>query len=64
MLRPIQQEDLTGKSIKEIDCNSINYLKLTFSDNTILELYAENAVYTPCGNIPGILVEDSSLTEE
>lgn len=58
MLRKATDADLIGKTIKSIDATSANVLKLTFSDDSTLELWAEDAVSTQYGNIPGIFVED------
>jgi len=62
-MRKIQDADVVGKTIKSIDNGSVNVLRLTFTDGTSLELWAEDAVYTPMGNIPGIFVEDSTPQE-
>lgn len=58
MLRKATTADLIGKTIKNIDATSANVLKLIFSDDSTLELWAEDAVSTQYGNIPGIFVED------
>lgn len=58
MLRKIVPADLNGKTIKSCDATSANVLKLTFTDDSTLELWAEDVVNTQYGNIPGILVED------
>jgi hypothetical protein len=57
-MRKIETSDLVGKTIRSIEHNSVNVLKLTFTDGTTLELWAEDAVYTPYGNIAGFYVED------
>ena len=57
-MRNIEEKDLVGKTIKSIDASSVNVLKLTFTDDTKLELWAEQAVHTTCGDIPGIFAED------
>jgi len=57
-MRNLEDKDLIGKTIKSYDNKSVNVLKLEFTDGTKLELWAEDAVYTPMGNIPGIFVED------
>lgn len=59
-MRKIQDSDLVGKTIKSIENDSVNVLRLTFTDGTSVELWAEDAVYTPMGNIPGIFVDDST----
>lgn len=58
-MRKIVDADLVGKTVKSIDNNAVNVLKLSFTDGTHLELWAEDAVYTPAGNIAGIFAEDS-----
>jgi hypothetical protein len=57
-MRNIEEKDLVGKTIKSIDASSVNVLKLTFTDGTKLELWAEQAVHTNFGDIPGIFAED------
>lgn len=59
-MRKIQDSDVIGKTIKSIENDSVNVLRLTFTDGTSVELWAEDAVYTPMGNIPGIFVDDST----
>ena len=58
-MREIKESDLVGKTIDRIDHTSVNVLKLTFTDGTKLELWAEDAVHTQFGNIPGIFAEDA-----
>lgn len=60
MMRKIKPDDLVGKTIKSIDNKSVNVLKLTFIDDTILELWVEDAVQTQFGNIGGFFVEDAT----
>ena len=55
--RKIEDQDLVGKTIKSIDTTAVNVLKLVFTDDTSLELWAEDAVNTPYGSIPGIFVD-------
>lgn len=62
-MRKIQDSDVVGKTIKSIENDSVNVLRLTFTDGTSVELWAEDAVYTPMGNIPGIFVDDSTSQE-
>ncbi len=62
-MRKIQDSDVVGKTIKSVENDSVNVLRLTFTDGTTVELWAEDAVYTPMGNIPGIFVEDSTSQE-
>jgi hypothetical protein len=57
MLRNIQESDLVGKTIKSVDVSAVNLLKLTFTDDTTAELWAEDAVNTSFGSIPGIFIE-------
>ncbi|HEY5268169.1 MAG TPA: hypothetical protein VII94_03465 [Candidatus Saccharimonadales bacterium] len=56
-MRKIKRSDLVGKTIQRISNRSVNVLKLTFSDGTKLELWAEDAISTPMGSIPGIFAE-------
>lgn len=58
-MRDIKENDLVGKTIQSIDHTSVNVLKLTFTDGTKLELWAEQAVSTNFGDIPGIFAEDA-----
>lgn len=57
MLRNIHESDLIGKTIKSVDASVVNVVKLTFTDNSVLEVWAEDVVSTSFGNIPGILIE-------
>lgn len=57
-MRTLEDKDLVGKTIKSINNSSVNVVKLEFTDGTKLELWAEGAVYTPMGVIPGIFAED------
>jgi hypothetical protein len=57
-LREIKKSDLAGKTIKDIYHESVNMLIINFTDETTLELCAENAVTTDFGSIPGIFVEE------
>jgi len=57
-MRKLEDKDLVGKTIKAIDNSSVNVVRLTFTDDTSLELWAEDAVHTQFGNIPGIFVEE------
>jgi len=57
-MREVKESDLVGKTIQSIDNSSVNVLKLTFTDGTKLELWAEDAVHTQFGNIPGIFAEE------
>ncbi len=57
MMREIKETDLVGKTIQSINNDCVNVLKLTFTDGTELELWAETAVRTFAGEIPGIYVD-------
>ncbi len=59
-MRKLIESDLVGKTIKSFDASCGNMLKLTFTDETTLELCADGEVYTEYGIIPGIFVEDIS----
>lgn len=59
-MRQIQDTDLVGKKIKSIENNYVNLLKITFDDDSHVELWAEPAVYTAAGNIWGIFIEENS----
>lgn len=58
-MRKLEDKDLVGKTIVAMDNKSANVLWLKFSDGTSAELWAEEGVYTPFGNIPGIFIEDN-----
>jgi hypothetical protein len=64
MYRQIQDQDLVGKTIKSIENTSVNVLHLTFSDETTLEIWADVAVSTSFGDIPGIFVEEKPIPIE
>lgn len=53
-----------GKTIKSIGATSVNVLRLTFTDDTMLDLWAEQAVHTIGGDIPGIFVDGEDSTVE
>ena len=57
-MRKIKKEDLVGKTIVEVENASVNHLVLKFSDGTKVELWAEDAVNTIAGSIPGIFIDD------
>jgi hypothetical protein len=57
-MRKIKKEDLVGKTIVEVENASVNHLVLKFSDGTKAELWAEDAVNTIAGSIPGIFIDD------
>lgn len=58
-MRNIEDSDLVGKTIKSIDTTCVNALILTFEDGTVLNLMAEQAVFTNEGVIPGFFVDDN-----
>lgn len=64
--RKVQSKDFEGKTILKggVDCSTVNMVRLQFTDGTTLDLWAEDALYTEAGNIPGIFVDDPSLEEE
>jgi hypothetical protein len=62
--RKAELKDFEGKTISGVDSSSVNVLKLSFTDGTALELWAEDVLYTEAGYIPGIFVDDPSLKEE
>jgi hypothetical protein len=63
-MRKIVDADLVGKTVKSIDNNAVNVLKLSFTDGTQLELWAEDAVYTSAGNIAGIFADDPTPAKQ
>ena len=64
--RKVEPKDFEGKTIavNGVDATACNVVKLTFTDGSKLELWAEDAVYTPMGSIPGIFVDDPCLKED
>lgn len=62
-MREVRDTDLVGKTIKSVDAGAVNVLKITFTDDTTIELWAESAVYTRAGSIPGIFVSDNEPIE-
>lgn len=62
-MRTLEKTDLVGKTIKNIDITSINHLILHFTDGTFSSLWAEDAISTQYGNIPGIFISDDIGTE-
>jgi len=58
MLRRINENDLIGKTIKSVDAGAVNVLKIVFTDGATLQLWAEDAVNTSAGSIPGIFVDE------
>ncbi len=63
-MRKIQDADMVGKTIESIENSSVNVLRLKFTDGTSVELWAEDAIHTKFGNIPGIFVEDITSLQE
>jgi len=57
-MRQIKDSDLVGKKIKSINNERFNVSKITFDDDTMVQLWADTAVYTLSGEIPGIFIED------
>jgi hypothetical protein len=55
--RKLILEDLVGKTVKSAACEPVNYLILTFTDGTTLELETENEGY----EIYGIMVQEKEV---
>lgn len=53
-MRKLTKDDLLGKTIESVDVESVNVLKLTFTDGTSLELWVEAVGY----GLYGILVDE------
>ena len=64
--RKVEARDFEGKTIAPggVDSSCVNVVKLTFTDGTKLDLWAEDALYTEAGCIPGIFVDDTELKWE
>mgnify|MGYP001575326429 CR=1 FL=1 len=62
-MRKIQDADVVGKTVKAVENSSVNVLRLIFTDGTSVELWAEAAVHTSFGSIPGIFVDESTPQE-
>lgn len=62
-MRKVEDADLVGKTIKSIDSSAVNTLKIVFSDDTAVNLTAEDALFTQFGTIPGIFIEDNYSLE-
>lgn len=58
-MRKLEDKDMVGKTIESMENTAVNVVRLTFTDGTKLELWAEQAVYTSGGSIPGIFAEDA-----
>lgn len=56
--RKIKDSDLVGRTVKSVDNSCVNVVKLTFSDDSKLELWAETAISLESGDIPGIFVDE------
>lgn len=63
MLRKIMDSDLVGRTIQSVQNDSVNVVRLIFTDGSVAELWAEDIVFTANGNIPGILLEDNPEQE-
>ena len=63
MYREIKASDLVGKTISGITNVGINHVDVRFTDGSSLELWAESAINTSFGSIPGIFVDDPALKE-
>lgn len=61
-MRKVINSDLAGKTIKSVDASCTNVLTLSFTDGTELKLWAEVAVHTRAGVIPGIFVDGKETT--
>jgi hypothetical protein len=58
-MRRLKNEDLEGKTIKEVDASCVNSLHLTFEDGTGLSIWCEPAIFTPgYENIWGFFVNE------
>lgn len=62
-MRKVIDKDLVGKTVKAVDSTAVNALVLTFSDDTTLELFAEQAISTIAGTIPGIFTPEQTPTK-
>jgi hypothetical protein len=62
-MRKITESDLVGKTVKSIDNSSVNVLRLIFTDDSKLELWADDAVATQYGNVPGIFVDEAASNQ-
>lgn len=63
-MRALVASDLEGKTITSVDTTAVNVIKIMFTDGTSLDIWAEDAVYTPFGNIPGFSVEDQNYGKQ
>lgn len=62
--REPRASDFVGKTIESFHKDSVNCMSFIFTDGTRVEVWAEDEVFTPCGNVPGFFVEISSMDEE
>lgn len=63
-MRHLQGTDLVGKTISKLDTTTVNCVTIFFTDGTSASLWAEDAVMTPYGNIPGIFIEDTEEVQD
>lgn len=63
-MREVKKEDFEGRTIQSIDTSSTNVIIFIFQDGSKLELWAEDAIYTSAGYIPGFYIEDSNFISE
>ena len=63
MYREIKSSDLVGKTIRGITNQGVNCVEIRFTDDTSITLWAEQAISTSVGDIPGIFVDDPSLKD-
>lgn len=54
----MKPNQLEGKTIKSVDSQAINAWTITFTDGTVVELGAEQAIATAAGNIAGLQITD------
>lgn len=57
-MRPLEAEDLVGKTIVDVDVESLNNIILTFDDETEVSIWCELGVSTDMGDTWGFFVED------
>lgn len=46
-----------GKTVQNVDCSTVNCWRFTFEDGTTAEIWADDMVFTPFGNIPGLVLK-------
>lgn len=56
-MRKLEATDLNGKTIKNVNADSTNYLRLTFDDDTELDIWCECAISTSAGDIWGFFID-------